>query len=179
MTTCVKFRHTLTHETCRGSNRYSNTRTMMQNSLLCILKKIIYVGIYLVYLLYNGIDRLLRSVEKLEGCRDIRPQGVFLRRHFITERRNYNTNCWTSRFTVGPFVLTTLTRMAKNIHMQCFMHKTFHGIEPSFNKTCPGNEPSFNKTFPSNEPPMVQWRLSSFRGNVAAVIAARQITPNG
>jgi hypothetical protein len=35
-----------------------------------------------------------------------------LRRHFITQRRNYNTKCRRSRFTVAPFVLTTLTRMS-------------------------------------------------------------------
>jgi hypothetical protein len=45
-------------------------------------------------------------------CHEIRPRDVFLRHHVITQR-NYNTKCWTSRFTVGPFVLTTLTRMSK------------------------------------------------------------------
>lgn len=39
-------------------------------------------------------------------------RGVFLQRHFIAQHRNYNTKCWTSCFTVCPFVLTTLARMS-------------------------------------------------------------------
>jgi hypothetical protein len=76
----------------------------------------------------NALPSLRRtSIRKTSNyglCREIRSRGdpcdvTLLLNGVSTIQRNYNTKCWTSRFIVGPFVLT-LTRMAKNIPMQCF-----------------------------------------------------------